>query len=77
MSRADFYVLAGYVALERATVGAPNQFPTNFVPKFGRENCPNVGQEAGTEDQPDETFPDAKWNFPREFEFSLRSDTND
>ncbi|XP_066925614.1 putative ascorbate peroxidase [Clytia hemisphaerica] len=61
MSRADFYVLAGYVALEKATEGKGGSEVFNEVPKFGREDCPTSPHEA---DGANEVFPDAKWNLP-------------
>ena len=61
MSRADFYVLAGYVALEKASdhaVNDANKF--TIKPKYGRDEC----SLSPNEDQTDETFPNANWNLP-------------
>ena len=43
MSRADFYMLAGYVALQRASEGLADQF-TAF-PEFGRVDCSTSPEE--------------------------------
>ncbi|XP_066917625.1 putative ascorbate peroxidase [Clytia hemisphaerica] len=58
MSRADFYVLAGYVALEQATVSSPNRFVAK--PTFGRLEC----SLSPNEDHLSEEFPNANWNLP-------------
>ncbi|XP_066921888.1 putative ascorbate peroxidase [Clytia hemisphaerica] len=63
MSRADFYMLAGYVALQHASDELTDQF-TAF-PKFGRLDCPST---TGDEDI-SATFPKATWNLPEASDF--------
>ena len=58
MSRADFYVLAGYVALEQSTFSSPERFVAK--PTFGRLEC----SSSPTEDHLSEEFPNANWNLP-------------
>ena len=63
ISRADFYILAAYTALEEATVSQTDKFTGTM--KFGRADCPT----SPTEDETNTVFPKATWDFEQAHTF--------
>ena len=63
MSRADFYILAAYTALEAATELEGDKFTGTM--QFGRVDC----SSHPTEDETDPGFPKATWDFEKAHTF--------